>query len=147
MQLLIAGKTGWNPGDFFDNLRLFRFKDEVKLLENLSLPELVKVTASAYAMVYPSFLEGFGMQSLQAMKSGVPVITSTASAMSEICGEAALYADPENFKEIAVQMMLIFKDENLRKTLIEKGKLQAEKYNWNRTALLFWNAIEKTMNP
>jgi glycosyltransferase involved in cell wall biosynthesis len=147
MQLLIAGKTGWNPGEFIENLRLFRFKDEVKLLENLSLPELVKVTGSAYAMVYPSILEGFGMQSLQAMKSGIPVITSTASAMSEICGEAALYADPENFKEIAVQMMLIFKDENLRKTLIEKGKLQAEKYNWNRTALLFWNAIEKTMNP
>ena len=52
---------------------------------------------------------------------------------------------PENFKDIAVKMMLIFKDENLRKTLIEKGKLQAEKYNWDLTARLFWNAIEKTM--
>ncbi len=64
--------------------------------------------------------------------------------MSEICGDAALYADPENFKEIAVQMMLIFKDENLRKTLIEKAKLQAEKFTWDIAASLFWNAIEKT---
>jgi glycosyltransferase involved in cell wall biosynthesis len=145
MQLLIAGKPGWKHEEFLENLRLFRFKEDVKLLEYLPLPELVKVTASAYAMVYPSPLEGFGTQSLQAMKSGVPLITSAASAMSEICGDAALYADPENFKDIAVKMMLIFKDENLRKTLIEKGKLQAEKYNWDLTARLFWNAIEKTM--
>ena len=97
MQLLIAGKPGWKYEEFLENLRLFRFKEEVKLLEYLPLPELVKVTASAYAMVYPSLLEGFGTQPLQAMKSGVPVITSTASAMSEICGDAALYADPGKF--------------------------------------------------
>jgi glycosyltransferase involved in cell wall biosynthesis len=145
MQLLIAGKPGWKYEEFHENLRLFRFKDEVKLLEYLPFPELVKVTASAYSMVYPSLLEGFGTQPLQAMKSGVPVITSAGSAMSEVCGDAALYADPGNFKDIAVKMMLIFKDENLRKTLIEKGKLQAEKYNWDLTAHLFWNAIEKTM--
>jgi glycosyltransferase involved in cell wall biosynthesis len=145
MQLLIAGKPGWKHEEFLEILRLFRFKEEVKLIESLPLQELVKVTASAYAMVYPSFLEGFGTQSLQAMKSGVPVITSTASAMSEICSDAALYADPQNFKDIAIQMMLIFKDENLRKTLIEKAKLQAEKYNWDITASLFWDAIEKTM--
>ena len=72
-------------------------------------------------------LEGFGTQVLQAMKSGVPVITSPESAMSEICGDAALYADPENFKDIAVKMMLIFKDENLRKTLIDKGTINARK--------------------
>ena len=42
-------------------------------------------------------------------------------------------------------MMLIYKDENLRRTLIEKAKLQAEKYTWDITASLFWNAIEKTM--
>ena len=145
MQLLIAGKPGWKHEEFLENLRLFRFKEEVKLLEYLPLPELVKITASAYSMVYPSLLEGFGLQPLQAMKSGVPVITSIASAMSEICGDAALYADPGNFKDIAIKMMLIFKDENLRKTLIEKAKLQAEKYNWNITASLFWNTIEKTM--
>jgi len=147
MQLLNAGKPGWKHEEFLENLRLFRFKEDVKLLEYLPLPEVVKVTASAYSMVYPSLLEGFGTQSLQAMKSGVPVITSAASAMSEICGDAALYADPENFKDIAIKMMLIFKDENLRKTLIEKSKLQAEKYNWDLTACLFWNAIEKTMIP
>ncbi|MEP6950425.1 MAG: glycosyltransferase family 1 protein [Ginsengibacter sp.] len=145
MQLLIAGKPGWKYEEFLEDLRLFRFKEEVKLLGCLPLPELAKVTASAYAMVYPSLLEGFGTQTLQAMKSGVPVITSPASAMAETCGDAALYADPANFKDIAIKMMLIYKDENLRKVLIEKANLQAEKYSWDITAGLFWNAIEKTM--
>jgi len=142
--LLIAGKPGWKYEEFLENLRLFRFKEEVKLLEFLSLGELAKVTASSYAVVYPLLSEGFGKQTLQAMKSGVPVITSANSAMSEICCDAALYADPVNYKDIAIQMMLLFKDENLRKTLIEKAKIQGEKYNWDLTAGLFWKAIERT---
>jgi glycosyltransferase involved in cell wall biosynthesis len=145
MQLLIGGKSGLKYNEFLENLRLFRFKEEVKLLEYLPLPELAIVTASAYAMVYPALLEDFGTHALQAMKSGVPVITSPASAMSEICGDAALYADPQNFKDIAVKMMLIYKDENLRKALIERGTLRAERYSWDISAGLFWNAIEKTM--
>ena len=147
MQLLIAGKPGWKYEEFKRRLRLFRFKDEVKLLESLPLPELVKVTAAAYAMIYPSSADAFGTQTLQAMKSGVPVITSPASAMSEICGDAALYADPQNFKDIAVKMMRLFKDENLRQALIEKAKVHADKYNWDLTANLLWDAIAKTMGP
>jgi len=145
MQLLIAGKPGWKPEEFSESLRLFRFKEDVKLLENQTLEEFVKVTAAAYAMVHPTLYEGFATQPLEAMKSGVPVITSSTGAMPEICADAALYADPENFKDIAVKMMLVFKDENLRKTLIEKGKVQAEKYNWNITAELLWKGIEKAL--
>jgi glycosyltransferase involved in cell wall biosynthesis len=141
MQLLIAGKPGFKYDEFMEDLRLFRFKEEVKLLDHLLQQQLAKVTASAYAMVYPLRL-GFGTQVLQAIKSAVPVITSPRSAMAEICGDAALYADPENFRDIAIKMMLIFKDENLRKALIERAIINARKYDWNTTAGLLWNAIE-----
>ena len=140
--MLIAGKRGFKYDEFREDLRLFRFKEEVKLLDYLPRQQLAKVTASAYAMVYPLRLEGFGTEVLQAMKSAVPVITSPASAMAEICGDAALYADPENFKDIAIKMMLIFKDENLRKALIEAAIINARKYDWDTTAGLLWNAIE-----
>ena len=145
MQLIIAGNPGRKYDEFTENIRLFRFKEEVKILENLPGEEFVKVTASAYAMVYPLAPESFGTPALQAMKCAVPVITSPETAMAEICADAALYADPENFKAIAVQMMLIFKDEMLRNRLIEKGKQQSKKYNWNTAAGLFWDAIEKAM--
>ena len=77
--------------------------------------ELVKITGSAYGLVYPSLLEGFGVPVLEAMRCDVPVITSANSAMQEIAKEAALYAMPEDHADIADKMMLLYKDENLRK--------------------------------
>ena len=145
MQLLIAGKQGWKYEDFFKSLHLFKFKEDVKILKNPPLEELVKITAAAYAMVHPSLYESFATQPLEAMKSGVPVINSSKGAMPEICGDAALYADMENFKEIAVKMMQLFKDENLRRELIERGKIQAEKFNWNITSDLIWKNIQANL--
>jgi len=146
MQLLIAGKQGWKYEDFFKSLRLFKFKDDVKILKDPSFEELVKITAASYAMVHPSLYESFATQPLEAMKSGVPVINSSKGAMPEICGDAALYADTKNFKEIAVKMMQLFKDENLRKELIKKGKIQAEKFNWDITSDLLWENVEKILS-
>jgi glycosyltransferase involved in cell wall biosynthesis len=143
MQLLIAGKQGWKYEDFFESLRLFKFKEDVKILKELSPEELIKITAAAYALVYPSFYESFASQALQAMKSAVPVIASSTSALPEICADAALYADTKSFKEIAIKMMLLFKDENLRNELIKKGKIQAEKFNWDITSAIIWRNIEK----
>ncbi len=56
MQLLIAGKPGWKSKEFFESLSLFMYKNEVKILKDPSMEERIKVTAAAYAMVYPSFL-------------------------------------------------------------------------------------------
>jgi glycosyltransferase involved in cell wall biosynthesis len=144
MQLIIAGKPGKKYEEFIESLRLYRFKDEVRLLENSVLSEeLLKISSSAYAMVYPTVYENTAEVPLQAMKCEVPVITSGSGVMPELCGDAALFVDPENSKDIAEKMMLIFKDEKMRKELIEKGKVQAEKYNWEKSALAMWGLIEK----
>lgn len=145
MQLLIAGKPGWQYEEFFENLRLFKFKNDVKILKDLPFEEHVRITAAAYAMVQPSLHESFASQPLEAMKSGVPVIASSTGASPEICGDAALYADTKNFKEIAVKMMLLFKNENLGKELIEKGKLQAQKFDWDITSGMIWENVEKIL--
>ncbi len=143
MQLLIVTDNSIEYKLLLETLRLFKFKDEVKLLIDLPASEIVKITSAAYAFVYPSFFEGFPEEVIEAMKCNVPVITSSASAMPEVCGDAVLYFDPNNFKEIAVQMMKLFKDEGLRKKLIEKGKVQAAKFTWDRTSQLLWELIEK----
>jgi glycosyltransferase involved in cell wall biosynthesis len=145
MQLLIITNGGKYYERFLSTVSLFKFKEDVNILNGLTQNEISKITASAYALVHPSFFESFGSSLIDAMKYDVPIITSLTGAMPEICGDAALYADPENFKDIAVKMMTLFKDENLRKELIEKGKLQVQKYNWNITAELVWNSIEKTI--
>ena len=146
MKLVLAGRLAWKYDSFIQNLKKYKFKEDVIMLGYLSEDELVKITASTYALVYPSLLEGFGVPVLEAMKCHVPVITSSGSSMEEIAKDAALYADPESFEEIAAKMMLVYKDENLRKELIEKGKVIADQFSWKRTAELLWQSILKAVH-
>ncbi|HEY5406383.1 MAG TPA: glycosyltransferase family 1 protein [Ginsengibacter sp.] len=143
MQLLIAGTPGWKYEDFMKSLRLFMFKNEVKILKNPSLEERINITTAAYAMVYPSVYDGLATGPLEAIKSGVPLIASAKGAVPEMFADAALYADTENFKEIAVKMMQLFRDENLRKELTGKGTITAEKFNWDVSAEFLWKNIEE----
>jgi glycosyltransferase involved in cell wall biosynthesis len=107
--------------------------------------ELVKVIGAAYGLVYPSLLEGFGVPVLEAMQCDVPVITSVDSSMQEIAKDAVLYADPKNPADIAEKMMMLYKDETLRKQLIEKGRRAAGEYSWDKTADLLWKSILKAI--
>jgi glycosyltransferase involved in cell wall biosynthesis len=144
-KLMLAGRLAWQYDSFVKSLETYKYREDVIMTGYLDEDELVNITAAAYALVYPSLLEGFGVPVLEAMQCGVPVITSSGSAMQEIAGEAALYADPARFEDIGEQMMRIYKDENLRKELIEKGKIVAQRYSWDRTAALLWKSIEKAV--
>ena len=79
------------------------------------------------------------------MQSGVPVITSSHSAMQEIAGDAALYADPASYQDIGEKMMLLFKDEKLRNQFINKGLERVKQYSWEKTSELLWDTIMKTV--
>lgn len=129
MQLLIAGNAGIQYEEFIDSLRLYRFNKEVKVLTELSDKETQKIVASAYAMVSVPLYEISSVSSLESMKCDVPVIVSSTGIFHEICGDAALYANPENIKDIAEKMMLIFKDEKMRKEFIEKGRTQVSQFH------------------
>ena len=145
MKLLVAGKKGWMSDDVFEKLKTYKYREEIILLNYLPEEELANVVAAAYAVVYPSFFEGFGVPILEAMNCEVPVLTSSAGSMPEVGGDAALYADPSTPQAIADNMKLIFKDEQLRSRLIEKGKLQAAKFSWNQTAIVMWQAVERAI--
>jgi len=144
-KLLVAGRLAWKYDSFIKSLETYKYRDDVVLLNYLEESELVKITASAYAVVYPSLFEGFGVPVLEAMQCEVPVITSEASAMQEIAGDAALYADAENYHDLAEKMMRLYKDESLRNELIQKGKNIARLYSWDRTAVLLWETMQKAL--
>jgi len=146
MKLVLAGRLAWKFDAFIENLKSYKYREDVVMTGYLEDEELAKLTAAAYAMVYPSLFEGFGLPVIEAMRSGVPVITSAGTAMEEIATGAALLADPVNHQSIAEQMMRVYKDENLRDQLIQKGIQVAEKYNWERSAALLWELIIKTNN-
>src|SRR5690606_25213718 len=106
---------------------------------------LAEVTAAAYALVYPSLFEGFGIPILEAMSCHVPVIVSNASSMPEVAGEAGLLVDPESPDDIAEKMMMVYKDEQLRQKLIEAAKVQKDKFSWDRSAEALWESMIKAV--
>ena len=146
MQLLIAGRLAWKYESFTTGLKNYKYRNEVKLLGYLPKEDLAAITASAYAMVYPSYFEGFGVPPLEAMRCEVPVIASNVASIPEICGDAAIYIDPENIEDIAEKLMLLYKDEALRSALIAKGKSQSNNFSWDKTTELLWHSIIKATN-
>jgi glycosyltransferase involved in cell wall biosynthesis len=143
-KLVIAGRLAWKYESFVKDLESYKYRQDVILTGYLPESELAALTGAAYAMVYPSFFEGFGVPVLEALQSGVPVITSAHSAMQEVAGDAALYADATLPDEIGDKMMLLYKDEKLREQLIIKGLQKSQEYSWQKTSTLLWQSICNT---
>jgi len=78
--------------------------------------------------------EGFGLPLLEAMHCDVPVITSNVSSMPEVVGEAGILINPNKIDEIEKAMLEIFQKEEIRNEMIEKGRRQREKFNWDKSA-------------
>lgn len=142
MKLVIAGRLAWKTDEFNKLLSTFKFRNDVVLTGYLEKKELAALVASAYAMVYPSFFEGFGVPPLEAFQCHVPAIVSNNSAMPEVGGDAYLYIEPENVKDMAEKMLLIYKDEALRSRLIENGKKRLLQFSWDVAAEKMWSCIE-----
>ena len=89
---------------------------------------------NATAYVFPSLMEGFGLPGLEAMGYGAPVVSSNATCLPEVYGDAAYYFDPNNTDDITSAIDKVLTDKNLRDELIKKGYEQIKKYSWKRTA-------------
>ena len=145
MKLVLAGRLAWQYESFEKDLKSYKYRNDVVLTGYVEDAVLADIIGAAYAQVYPSLFEGFGVPVLEAMRCDVPVITSADSAMQEIAKDAALYADANSHTDIANKMMLLYKDENLRKELILKGRQIVKQYSWDKTATLLWQSIVKVM--
>ena len=141
MKLVIVGRLAWQYEDLLLKLESYKYRADVLLLNYLDETELARLTASAYAMVFPSYFEGFGVPLVESMQSGIPVIAGNAGSLPEIGGDAALYADPFDPDSIAKQMLRLYKDETLRAELVKKGFQNAARFSWERTAGLLWQGI------
>lgn len=96
--------------------------------------DLPLVYRKAFALLMPSLYEGFGLPILEAMASGVPVVTSRRGSIPEVAGEAAFYVDPDDPKDIADGVEKVLNDRYLRQDLIIKGLMMAKTFTWDRTA-------------
>jgi glycosyltransferase involved in cell wall biosynthesis len=133
-QFVLAGGHGWKNADFFDALRKLDIPDKIVITGYVSEDDLQTLYQGAVAFVYPSLYEGFGLPALEAMASGVPVITSNSSSLPEVAGDAALLVNPLEVFEIFEAMEALVESPQLRRELSVKGLEQSRKYSWQKTA-------------
>ncbi len=141
-KLLIVGKVMFDNKHFKSEFESMQYKTDVLFTGRLSNEELHLVLASAVALVYIPFYEGFGIPILEAFNCNTPVITSNVTSLPEVAANAAILVDPNNVNEIAESMKLIL-DLNVREKLNIRMKERILNFSWHNTAKLLWNSFEK----
>ena len=128
--LVIVGKVGWKSEDIVPRLR----GERVVHLDYVDAPRLATAFRDAEAFVMPSIYEGFGFPLLEAMHHGVPSIAARSSSLPEIGGDAALYFDPNDPRELESLLRRVVNDAALRAELGERGRKRAAEFRWERAA-------------
>lgn len=141
MKLVVVGRMAGKYEELLEMKENMPFKEDVKWVGYMNVDELSKVIGSAYAMVYPSFFEGFGIPILEALKCNVPAIAGNTSSMPEVTGNAGLLVDPNSSDDIAEKMEMLYKDETLRAKLIAAAPEQVQKFTWERSAEVVWDNL------
>lgn len=145
IKLVIVGRMAWKFEELVQLRQTMPFKEDVIWAGYMNVDQLSRVIGAAYALVYPSLFEGFGIPILEALKCGVPAVVSNTSSMPEVAGDAALLVDPTDVDDIAAKMGQIYKDETLRNRLIAAAHVQAAKFDWDRSAEQLWASMMNTV--
>lgn len=143
-KLVVVGAKVWWQDELKEAWDNLEHKKDVIFIGRADAQELAMLMGASSGLVYPSFFEGFGIPIIEAFSSETPVITSDATSMPEVAGDAALLINPHKPNEIASAMERIANDENLRGNLIAKGRQQRAKFSWERTSQLLWDSLMKT---
>jgi len=144
-KLVIAGKKGWLYGSVAQKVQKLRLEDKVVFTGFVPDDDVAGLIKGAKVFVSPSFWEGFGLVVLDALACGVAVVSSNAGSLPEVVGKAGLLVNPNNHEEIAKAVMEILSMSPKRyNTLVTKGLLQAEKFDWEKTATKTLEVLIKT---
>ena len=106
----------------------------LRLLGRIGDDDLKKALSGALCFLLPSRIEGFGLPAVEAMVAGCPVIASTSPCLPEVCGGAALYADPDDLDGWAGAIRRLRDNPALRSSLVEAGRARARGYSWRNIA-------------
>jgi glycosyltransferase involved in cell wall biosynthesis len=102
--------------------------DQLIFLHGASFQDLPALYQNATVFVYPSLFEGFGIPLVEAIESGVPVVTSTGSCFREAAGNGALYADPQQPDALAAALGQVLQDETMRIQLVAWGHAHIQQF-------------------
>jgi glycosyltransferase involved in cell wall biosynthesis len=141
IQLVIVGEEDWKSPQLKHLLNDSELMARITFTGGVTNEELSAIYAMAGIFCFPSFAEGFGLPPLEAMASGIPVVVSNTASMPEVCGSAALYANPNDPRDIADKINLLLENKSLYAQKRAEGLEWAKRYTWKRTAVGIMKSI------
>ena len=147
--LALAGRIPNTGSSLFPDYRKmssgFGIGDSIRFLGPVAESSKAALMSAADAFVFPSKYEGFGLEPLEAMACGKPVICSDRTSLPEVVGGAALLADPDEPHEWAEGVLSLLTDPQKSRDLIEAGRARAAEFTWERTARLTLSAYSELL--
>jgi glycosyltransferase involved in cell wall biosynthesis len=135
LNLVLVGTKGWDFDSIFNEMDVFpEFKQQIFITGFVEDNDLASIYSSSLMFVYPSHYEGFGLPPLEAMKCGIPVITSNNSSLPEVVGDAGITFDVTQTDKLTDLMYDLYSNELLRKHYADLAIIQAEKFTWEKTS-------------
>lgn len=133
--LLIVGQKGWKSEAFFEALEQHPYRADIRLTGFVSDEGLAELYSHAVGLAYPSEYEGFGLPVLEAFACGCPVVCSETSSLPEVGGEVAWYANPYDEKDIAQQLIAMYRlPGEARRQLKQAALRRASAFTWEKYA-------------
>ncbi|MFH1670354.1 MAG: glycosyltransferase family 1 protein [Patescibacteria group bacterium] len=137
-KLILIGGRGWHDSEI---LKTIKETQGVEWKGHVTDDEYEALMRSCTVFALPSLYEGFGLQLLDALKRGVPILTSKRGSIPEVVGDCAVFINPEDKADIAQGLRRILTDEVLRGRLKTRGPEYAEQYSWQHSVDLFMQAV------
>jgi len=134
VKLLIAGSRDERYPEAENLARELGLNDKIEWTGYLSDSELIDTYRSADLLVHPSRYEGFGLQIIEAMACGTPVVCSNAGSLPEVAGDAAITVDPDDVQGFAAAISKVLTDPQLSRDMTARGLRQAQKFTWRKSA-------------
>lgn len=136
--LILVGARGWQDEEIVAQAERTAGVEWKNYLSNAAIEQLY---ARCAVFAYPSLYEGFGLPIVEAMRRGIPVLTTAAGSMQEIAGDAAYLVDTRNTEAIAGGLAELLSNASLRHAYAAKGLACAARFSWKRTVDLFLAAL------
>ncbi|WP_433381871.1 glycosyltransferase family 4 protein [Actinoplanes sp. CA-142083] len=134
VKLVLAGKTGEYKDDLLALAESLNVSDRVVMPGFITDGQLKWLYRNSAMYVYPSLSEGFGLQGLEAMAQGLPVLSSTATCLPEVYGDAALYFDPHAADDLAQKINDLLENPELATEMAARGYERLPMFSWRATA-------------
>jgi glycosyltransferase involved in cell wall biosynthesis len=134
LHLVVAGQAGWGVDEFDDACNRAVNRVRIRRLPYVSPGDRAALLTGATVFAYPSKYEGFGISPLEAMTVGTPVVATTAGAIPEVVGNAAVLVPVDDRDALATALERVLSDDSLRADLVARGTERVRRYPWDATA-------------